>query len=309
MAKGLLPLTVVGAGTADVESLASYFHRVRRLNHGGTGTWLARISRPDAPRDPGARNIRLLGNINTYGDVLVQWLHHNGCPPEVLNLGFNRAPWLRSNTFRKGRAWCPHCLHEEPGIERTLWTFSDYRVCVEHHCPIEDQCPQCGWRARFPSSHVHQPGHCDSCGASLGAISARLDTVPAWDSFCADSVVALVRTYQLGGKIDPPWPTERLGQSHSMLGLVLLWAWLTGRDPFNGGMASGRNPRPLPDDQLHSQVAALVSAGAPHLENQQEAIATGRRAQERQRNADRREYKAEWRRRRLGRQAGDAGNN
>lgn len=230
MTANLLSLDVLGAGTEDVESLASYFHRVRRHNRGKTGTWLGIVSQPQTPRSPGARNIRLLGNVNTYDGAMAKWLHAEGCPAEALNLGIHRAAWVRISTFRDGRAWCPACLDEQPGHEKLLWTFREYRWCSRHQMAIEDRCPRCSWSARFVSSHAHRPGHCDGCGYSLAGSPTRTSSQSEWARFCAEQIGTWVRAYQSETVTKPLFDIESLSIQLSAFNALLVWSWCTNYD-------------------------------------------------------------------------------
>ncbi|WP_367401462.1 TniQ family protein [Solimonas sp. SE-A11] len=300
MSIGLLPRAVAGGNTEAIESLASYFHRVRLQNLGATGAWLARVSQPESPRSRGARNIRLLGNINTYDGAMVQWLHREGCPAEVLNLGFHRATWLTARSFRPGRAWCPECLLDEPRFERTAWSFREYSVCSRHQVRLEVACPECGWQARFPSSHVHKPGHCDQCGMFLGRRILESHQISQWEQFCAQSTASLVLAYQRQDQLPPPWPAKHRSKSYSAWGLILLWAWLIGRDPITGDEGKHRGLGTLPAGIPIDQVASLIAAGAPHLDNLLPEVKAVLQDHDHSKEAALRARKAEWRRKRLG---------
>lgn len=295
MALPFLPLPVVRSGTADVESLASYFHRLRVKNLGSTGRWLGQVSQPLTPTSQGARNIRLLGNVNTYDGALVRWLHQQGCPSEVLNLGAHRAAgWLRSSSFRRGRAWCPTCLHEDGSHEKMLWTLVDYAVCSEHRVPLEEVCAHCGWRARFVSSHAHQPGHCDQCTQSLARHAEPEHSMSDWDLHRTRTIRRWVTAYQQSGVpiFAPPWPISGLPRGQAGMTALLHWSWITGLDVIDSPpIEQPKAPHPTLAPAL---LLAMNRIGAPglasHVPAALEAHAAARVAKKR----DRSEYQKQW---------------
>jgi len=73
--------------------------------------------------------------------------------------------------FRKRRAWCPSCYHEDrkSGLvyERLLWAIKLVAVCPVHLRPLEEHCPLCN-RQQPALAVSSRPGFCSACGNWLG---------------------------------------------------------------------------------------------------------------------------------------------
>lgn len=221
------------------------------------------LVKPDDPNNQAARNIRLLQNINTYGDLLPRWMYESGCPKEVLKLGFHQSTWLSWLSCRSGRAWCPNCLNEA-AYERVLWTLKDYVFCAEHQTPLESFCWSCGWTANLASSHAHVPGACNACGAYQGR-EVRGSAPDPWSEFCSTALEAWVKAYQETDHLKPPWPIKSVAPGGSPMSYLLIWSWLTGRSIVSGERVRQPQEPQVFDKELARALVIMDDSGAPDL--------------------------------------------
>jgi len=189
-------LPLIGSGTSQVESLASYLMRLRdtlgvsrnsllQLIDGSTCA--QRSDHRSSIIGPGeicqrraAKLGRLTGqdlvgsNLGPFGDVI-----------QARGAGLGG---------RGQRRWCPACLTEEQDaglVERLVWRFSNYSFCTLHETPILSECQSCGsGRLRFGKSNVHH--ECSFCGHSLRTQLAHRSCSPLerWTSATIDGMVA-----------------------------------------------------------------------------------------------------------------------
>lgn len=196
----LFPLDVRGIGTADVESLGSYLHRLASIHHVSVGRLLDRAIELKADLDdqPGDSLTRF-DNFHSYGGlgVLVRPNETNQRLLSMLmtatgntDLSSTTFISLRSalhrsmNTFADAIRWCPLCMAEHEAAEdggyfKLLWSFKAVTHCPDHGVALIEECPGCG---------QHQSGlgrkgpcvRCSHCGGSLGQIPGPLDVMPSW---------------------------------------------------------------------------------------------------------------------------------
>jgi hypothetical protein len=193
----LFPVTLQGAGTADVEGLSSYLCRLSAAHQVPVGLllrncfeWQAstRGVRSDLPylaRNPGS---------------LAQYVRPNELTREVLELltitsGQSN---LRSGTFQclavldrcmktfhRSMRWCPLCFKESEaaGLEpyfKLYWSLSAYSRCTVHGVELLERCPHCnalqdGFGLRLSCAK------CSSCEESLAVKTHATIPHSSWE--------------------------------------------------------------------------------------------------------------------------------
>ena len=193
----LFPVTLQGAGTADVEGLSSYLCRVSAAHQVPVGQllrncfeWQAstlgvRATLPYLARNPGS---------------LAQYVRPNELTREVLEVltASSGQSNLRSGTFQcltvldrcmktfhRSMRWCPLCFKESEaaGLEpyfKLYWSLNAFTRCTVHGVELQDRCPHCdalqdGFGLR-PSC-----AQCASCEASLAVVTHRVMPPASWE--------------------------------------------------------------------------------------------------------------------------------
>ncbi len=186
----LYPLTPVGIGTSQAESLTSYLMRLAAAHCLSPGTLYKQVIYPlvRAETAPPSRPLRL-SSLAVIG--IIRAAHSwNGAHQSTSNLvrtleRLTRVPGLRLLTWlpweavlasqllmRRQRVWCPHCLSQWQGEGQTiyeplLWTLQVVRICPTHDSPLVEVCPGCQRKLQTLSANV-RAGHCSWCQQWLG---------------------------------------------------------------------------------------------------------------------------------------------
>lgn len=152
----------IGLGTAQAESIASYFTRMSALN-GLTpiqmiwGTALA----PLAAANESVGKLRQSGiacfrqraaSTSAAGGEFVRTLAAILGRPELqrLHWGAMFAGFSFARMNRDCDAWCPGCLATDPvPYGRMLWETGQATICPVHRCRLETHCPACGSTPRW----------------------------------------------------------------------------------------------------------------------------------------------------------------
>lgn len=161
---GLPPISPLGLGTPEVESLSSYAQRLAAAQGVLPGqlvfrvlTWLDQ-GRPEMvgrwSRRP--RRVRIGHNNNSFTHALV-WLRLLQRLTGRADLDhLTTVSWDRNfptRTFQRDHlAWCPFCLGSdaEP-YHRLLWLLQPARACFRHEVSLRSRCPRCA--RRIPVIH------------------------------------------------------------------------------------------------------------------------------------------------------------
>lgn len=179
-------LEPIGLGTAQVESLASYFCRLANSHACTTNDLTQLVIDKVAP-----------GRWNTYqaGDGKSRFVWHERA---VSGVGEGALTWtsvlseltgvagldrltllpLRSVLAPKAlmaqRArWCPHCLDEDQKCGRApylrlAWDVGINKVCANHGVPLISECCHCGLSNVRNNANFVVPGWCTACDHFLG---------------------------------------------------------------------------------------------------------------------------------------------
>jgi hypothetical protein len=234
----LLPLRMLGSGTADVEAVPSYLVRLASA-HGITTGHLLRIMLTS----PGVSTVDLAAGIQsqpfaglvrpntTTQRVLERVLQHVVEPIETLTQGTFLAlyPALKRSTFTYSKTvrWCPACLAEQVVTDgaaylKLSWFLEGVEACSVHHLRLRNRCHQCQRPAR-PMNRWEAISACQHCGAPLDRVSDD-DVLLTGSTASAPDLIRLV------GDIahrDIPFPT---GAANRFIDRIFSEAWASQRE-------------------------------------------------------------------------------
>lgn len=190
MSSYLLPLPVLGAGTKETESFASYFSRMAFF-HGLGRVQLRRmlIGRSKGGDGEAQRSETVLygrkAGVGIYGfsrrvRELVALTEEAAQRRNLLRTTLVPIGPATSSRFgiRPSRQWCDLCFTEDLledvcVHDRLIWTLAPVTRCEIHRIQLRSTCPGCG-RLQTVHHKVGDPGICFRCGQSLiGAVSDR----------------------------------------------------------------------------------------------------------------------------------------
>lgn len=189
MSSRLFPIPLCGAGTAEVESLPSYIHRLT-YKHGVYVGELLRFVVRQIEKDEGytgqlvtlPRHILVHDVLRANGLArgLTNMLEHmtRQCLTGTTIALFNWPLTMSRGELHKGFRWCPECLAEmdlmgEELYFKLIWQFRAVPVCPTHRSPFLEACTHCGCDQ---TSYIKRRplGRCQDCGVPL---SSRLKTL------------------------------------------------------------------------------------------------------------------------------------
>lgn len=171
---------LIGAGSGEVESALSYFHRWAIIHNYKPEDFLEFIrhgycqheDNPPIPESPA--EIRW-HHMSSFCEAMVR----AGADDNLLNLSPNRikeSVILSKNSFRDSRAWCPACFQQDidqGGIPyfRFAWDFTEVIACRRHWVFLETRCPRCNRIQKALPRKGRNLAHCLHCSEML--VSAR----------------------------------------------------------------------------------------------------------------------------------------
>lgn len=228
----LFPIEVCGSGTAEVESLPSYIHRIAH-SHGVYVGELLRFADRQVRKDSTYRG--RLEKIPTYiqnheilrsnklSHYLVDVFEHltrqplSGTYASVLNRAFTRS----SYEILKGFRWCPECigemtaLGEEPYF-KLIWQFQAIKSCPIHRGQFMQECGFCGC-TQTSYKKARNLALCQQCGKSLAFRKQKIcvnGLLPSWEELGQD-ILELIKDIQKYG--ENTLPENGIGKSVSEL--------------------------------------------------------------------------------------------
>lgn len=237
----LFPIVLEGSGTAEVESLPSYIHRIA-WEHGVFVGELLRFLYAVAQREqsvalpiecPRYPTVNELVRPNAASQLFAALLqHYAGQPVEggILWLLQGDLGWSQGE-IAEGFRWCPECVAEmislgKPVYFKLLWHLAAITACPLHRTPLLDCCdlcqsPQTTYRKRCSL------GCCQACGERLARRKQRLrasDIRASWEDIGLDLVQLFVDALPSHGLRFP-----RGGIKRSVDDLFNYY-WTTGRE-------------------------------------------------------------------------------
>ncbi len=155
----LLPLSLEGAGTSEVESLPSYLYRLAQLHGLFVGELVKFIGSsigkgPEVPGDvalPKHPKPDELVRPSQSTVLLKTYLENGGVQPLQESIF-----WLLEHTLCrsagsivKGFRWCPECFSEQQALDRPcyfklIWHLGAVQKCPLHRTPFLSECEHCG---------------------------------------------------------------------------------------------------------------------------------------------------------------------
>lgn len=201
----LFPISVIGNGTAEVESLASYLHRISYKHGVYVGVLLKKSYKYAIKKNIISHNCLLPHYISVNELIrpekvttmlvdLFQKLTGQDLSATVL--------WVIKNSLGRsvgeiveGFRWCPECFAEmlnvgdEPYF-KLIWHLTAIRACPIHRTPLISKCDFCGCTQ---TSYIKKNsiGFCQDCGKSLSKRKKRLrpvDILNRWEDIGLDVV-------------------------------------------------------------------------------------------------------------------------
>ena len=164
------PVPILGAGTAELESLRSLFFRVAKA-HGNKPSQLICDIVPSLRR-PGDAD-KLVSSWYSHKKALSESLNQATMLTDLERL--TMLPWqnvvVAEGLYFPNMRWCPECLRQDrPGesYERLLWNIACVRACPTHRALLREVCSKCGSKpARDTTQSVQRSCHCAACSGSL----------------------------------------------------------------------------------------------------------------------------------------------
>lgn len=170
-------LTPMGQGSADVESLTSYFCRLAH-SHGMSAEklaiWvLAHFEHPVSGKY--GWHQRKLSSMSVESEQWAAWLSELTGVDALDRLTL--VPWRHllgmPGIAPKSDRWCPCCLAEDKREGRELylrlaWELAPSDACLRHKVQLTSTCPHCGHSNVRNRAAVVVPGYCTACGGFLG---------------------------------------------------------------------------------------------------------------------------------------------
>tara|TARA_Y100001951_G_C11295963_1_gene275661 strand:+ start:4784 stop:5707 length:924 start_codon:yes stop_codon:yes gene_type:complete len=200
----LFPIPLLGAGTADVESFASYIHRLAfehglfvgellRYVHTHAAQSVAEIVEvPKAPRYVRPEEfLRPNALVDAY--VLMTGLMASQELKRSTLWFLSGSVGRSANEVVKGFRWCSECIAEmeSAGLEpyfKLVWHLSAITHCPIHSTPLQAKCSFCGC-GQTSYRKYRAIGLCQKCGRSLSARKCPLkqsDIEQSWAANGAD---------------------------------------------------------------------------------------------------------------------------
>lgn len=171
-------LTPFGMGTADVESLLSYFCRLA-VSHSVSTLILSRMIAQHFGHSVAANFDWHERQIAGIRESAMTWSAALSALTSVQNLdNLTFLPW-REVISRNGLSivkrgqFCSHCFAEDVAYGRQpyfrlAWELSEVTCCTVHRTPLSCSCPSCGKSNVRHAAAVVVPGWCTHCGGFLG---------------------------------------------------------------------------------------------------------------------------------------------
>jgi hypothetical protein len=174
-------LTPIGEGTADVESLTSYFCRLAH-SHGMTARSLAAwiLDHYEEPIPDDFKWFRRsFSGMAVETERWAAWLSDLTGVSHLDRLTLTPWRFLISNPGLTpvSDRWCPCCLAEDREQQkspylRLAWDLAPVTTCLRHKVELVSECPHCGKSNIRNRATTVVVGYCTSCGGFLGDAEA-----------------------------------------------------------------------------------------------------------------------------------------
>jgi DNA-binding XRE family transcriptional regulator len=204
----LFNVPLLGRGTGQVESLASFvarvasehFNRPSSLLHRGL-EWHARGEPENVGRWlRGTKHLKMGWAINGHRNA-TNWVHVLETQMMVSNLQeATITKWAhlfpKRHLLRSHHCWCPECYRDGSKYDRLTWSLAPVMACPIHKCHLVHACPSCG--GHFPPLHGRsKPSVCPKCESSLlDVLSIQLEPATAYELWTAQEMEEFHLTMQ-----------------------------------------------------------------------------------------------------------------
>lgn len=197
----VLPIKLIGFGTKEVESFASFIYRTA-MEHGvSVGVYIRRILElgiydgilsldTKIPKHVKCHSLMKKSTVSKdLTEVLSVYLRQNLVPSTLWYL--SKFTNVNTKGVENGFKWCPECISEqmqsgEKVYFKVKWHISDIHICDYHKTKLISECEYCGAsQTSYYSKYMW--GCCRVCGISLGKRISPVepeDLVTSWDNEC-----------------------------------------------------------------------------------------------------------------------------
>lgn len=207
-----------GCGTADVETLLSYFCRVA-VSHSVSVASLARTVANVMGSELREGFDWHERNLSGLGAAAQTWSSGLSAMTGLGNLDHLTLSVWRDVLAPTGLAapgggrWCPACFEDDRLEDRSpyfrlAWDIGAVKACSKHGTQLVDVCPDCGRTGTRHKATYVVPGWCTHCGAFLGN-HAKAPKLPANSGvlWVADQVGQMLAVQ---ARLTEPPPRSRL---------------------------------------------------------------------------------------------------
>lgn len=193
----LFNLKPIGIGTADCESLYSWFLRlselhcllpndlIRYVGESGKVTVSERTNHRSWTRHLHDSWFSGVGeHTQVWANVFQEHTKRNDL--KFLTLLPWKGAFPKSSFGNAHRSWCAACLEEDRKAgaiyTRLAWDIGVAHACPKHGCKLQSVCPHCEngkiRKKRALRMAYHSPGYCAKCGEWLGADTVSVMAPP-----------------------------------------------------------------------------------------------------------------------------------
>jgi AraC-like DNA-binding protein len=194
----LFPIPLLGAGTSDVESLASYIHRIAYEHGLYVGELLRYIHRE------GRDFIEMHGSLPKMSCYIGvhELIRPNRLTKMIVNLldiftsqnlkestlwFMDSAIGRSTSEVSEGFRWCRECLAEMEYLGQEMyfklvWHMSGVEICAKHRLRLSNICDFCGCNQTTYRKH-YPLGRCQQCGYSLSSTQAGVPAIELENSW------------------------------------------------------------------------------------------------------------------------------
>lgn len=204
----LYSLSLIGVGSAAVESITSFIARLARAH--AVSTWML-LKHELAPKvlNPEANLRNRLSELTAEMGAAFNGENETSRKLITVLSDLTKRPDLAQGTmsFCAGlvsprklvsvkQRWCPHCLNEmkSAGHElyyHLLWHVFSVKACPKHHQQLSSHCPHCRKDFSPLRANTH-PGYCPKCHGWLGSTN-NAGPATEWDQLMAAAVASLLK--------------------------------------------------------------------------------------------------------------------
>jgi len=188
----LFPISLIGAGTVDVESMASSVSRLALSHSVSPRQLIATVSDAKQP-----------GLLNGYSEFAANTVQRIGALTGQNNLAYGSLIRFRhvlsinaNDSVSPTRRWCPSCIAEDimasnPGYDSLVWSLRSVSICLKHDTWLVETCPHCLSIQHYISYAGATRDSCVRCKGSLG-MSCGPVSVSHAELWCRSEISALL---------------------------------------------------------------------------------------------------------------------